>query len=78
MSDNLLRFNQIGDAGTKRLAGVLGQCTTLAYLEFGSNSIDADGDGRLRGSWRFITQEYYCGRPVSPCLFSGGRFLTVV
>ena len=39
----------IGAEGAGRLAGVLGQCFSLAELHLGGNGIGAEGAGRLAG-----------------------------
>ena len=44
-----LRLNSIGDEGAGRLAGVLGQCRSLAHLDLSLNSIRDEGAGRLAG-----------------------------
>ena len=44
-----LSDNQIGPAGTERLAGVLGQCTTLVHLNLSCNVIGSDGTESLPG-----------------------------
>ena len=40
---------EIGAAGAGRLAGVLGQCASLAHLDLACNDIGAEGAGRLAG-----------------------------
>ncbi len=42
-----LSYNDIGAAGTERLAGVLGQCAALAHLNLNGNKIGEEGAERL-------------------------------
>ena len=44
-----MRYNNIGDEGAGRLAGVLGQCSSLATLNLRYNDIGAEGSTRLAG-----------------------------
>ena len=41
--------NNIRVAGAERLAGVLGQCSSLAELNLAGNGIRSEGAGRLAG-----------------------------
>jgi Ran GTPase-activating protein (RanGAP) involved in mRNA processing and transport len=42
-------FNQIGPAGTERLAGVLGQCRELEHLDLRGNQIGPGGAESFAG-----------------------------
>ena len=44
-------MNDIGDEGAGRLAGVLGQCSSLTKLDLSCNYIDDDGIATLRECW---------------------------
>jgi hypothetical protein len=46
-----LQRNGIGAEGAGRLAGVLGQCSSLAKLDLSYNGIDDDGIAMLRACW---------------------------
>ena len=43
-----LAWNEIGDEGAGRLAGVLGQCSSLATLDLGGNFIGHRGIDTLK------------------------------
>ena len=47
----VLGSNRIGDEGAGRLAGVLGQCSSLIKLDLEDNGIDEDGIAILRACW---------------------------
>ena len=44
-----LLSNDIGAERAGRLAGVLGQCTSLTWLELYENNIGDEGKGKLAG-----------------------------